>query len=243
MAHEIKTAPGLGIAGRVQGHAIQIGNARFLEQAGLKVDQWQKARFQQQDGQIVILMAIDQQPAATFLLADQVRPSAAEMLSKLRGQGLRIVMLTGDRQSTAAHLANKLGITEVIAEVLPDEKAAVIAELQQQGRVVAMAGDGINDAPALARANVGIAMGTGTDVAIQSAAVTLVKGDLSGIVRAMELSQATSRTIRQNLLLAFGYNAICIPVAALGWITPMWASAAMSLSSVSVILNSLRLRR
>lgn len=243
MAHEIQTAPGLGIAGRVQGHVIQIGNARFLEQAGLKVDQWQKGSSQQQDGQIAIHMAIDEQPAATFLLADQVRPSAAEMLSKLRGQGLRIVMLTGDRQSTAEHLAEKLGITEVIAEVLPDEKAAAIAELQQQGRFVAMAGDGINDAPALARANVGIAMGTGTDVAIQSAAVTLVKGDLSGIVRAMELSQATSRTIRQNLILAFGYNAICIPVAALGWITPMWASAAMSLSSVSVILNSLRLRR
>ncbi len=245
MAHEIQTAPGLGIAGQVQGHGheIQIGNARFMEQAGLKADQWQKASSRQQDGQIVIFMAIDHQPAATFVLADQVRPSAAEMLSKLRAQGIRIVMLTGDRQSTATHLAQKLGITEVIAEVLPDEKAAVIAQLQQQGRFVAMAGDGINDAPALARSHVGIAMGTGTDVAIQSAAVTLVKGDLSGIVRAIELSQATSRTIRQNLILAFGYNALCIPVAALGWITPMWASAAMSLSSVSVILNSLRLRR
>jgi Cu+-exporting ATPase len=151
-------------------------------------------------------------------------------------------MLTGDSRLTAESVANRLGIDEVIAEVLPDQKGEVIARLQREGRKVAMAGDGINDAPALAKADIGIAMGTGTDVAMESAGVTLVKGDLLGIVRARRLSRATSAAIRQNLFLAFIYNAISVPAAAVGFISPMWASAAMSLSSVSVIANSLRLR-
>jgi Cu+-exporting ATPase len=202
------------------------------------------------DGQTVVYVSIDSQPGALLGLTDPIKPSAAEAVENLHRQGIRIVMLTGDNHATAEVVASKLGIDEVLAEVRPDEKADVVAKLQAQGRVVAMAGDGINDAPALARAQVGIAMGTGTDIAIESAAITLVKGDLRGIVRALALSRATMRNIRQNLFFAFIYNTVGVPVAAgvlypfFGLLlSPMIASAAMTFSSVSVIGNALRLRR
>jgi len=175
-------------------------------------------------------------------VADPVKATTPEALEMLHAEGLRVIMLTGDSRATAQAVARTLGIDEVIAEVLPEQKGQIVARLQREGHRVAMAGDGINDAPALAQADVGIAMGTGTDVAMESAAVTLVKGDLRGIVRARRLSRATSAAIRQNLFLAFVYNAVSVPLAAFGLVSPMWASAAMSLSSVSVIGNSLRLR-
>ena len=185
-----------------------------------------------------------------FLLTDRVKTTTSEALALLRADGLRVVMLTGDRKAAAEGIAKELGITEFEAEVTPQRKAEVVAELKRKGRVVAMAGDGINDAPALAAADVGIAMGTGTDIAMESAGITLVKGDLRGIVRARRLSRATVVNIRQNLGFAFLYNAVGIPIAAgvffpvFGWVlSPMIASAAMSLSSVSVIMNALRLRK
>jgi Cu+-exporting ATPase len=197
-----------------------------------------------------MFVAVDGQFAGLIGVADPIKATTAEAIAQLHAEGLRVVMLTGDSETTARAVARRLGIDEVIAGVLPDEKAAHIASLQASGRVVAMAGDGINDAPALARAEVGIAMGTGTDVAMQSAGVTLVRGDLRGIVRARRLSRATMANIRQNLFFAFVYNIIGVPVAAgvlypvFGLLlSPMLAAAAMSLSSVSVIGNALRLRR
>ena len=195
-------------------------------------------------------VSIDGQPAGTLGLADPIKPSAREMIEQLHRDGLRIVMLTGDNRSAAEVVARSLGIDEVQADVLPDGKADAVAKLQAQGRIVAMAGDGVNDAPALARADVGIAMGSGTDVAMESAAITLVKGDLRGIVRARALSKATMHNIRQNLFFAFVYNVIGVPVAAgvlypfFGLLlSPIIASAAMTFSSVSVIANALRLRK
>jgi Cu+-exporting ATPase len=197
-----------------------------------------------------VYLAIEGRLAGLIAVADPVRPTAKEALRKLRDQGLRIVMVTGDRRPTAEAVARQLEIQEVIAEVLPAQKAEIVKRLESEGRRVAFAGDGINDAPALAAARVGIAMGTGTDVAIQAAGITLVKGDLAGIVRARRLSQATMRNIRENLFFAFAYNALGIPLAAgvlypvFGLLlNPMIASAAMSFSSVSVIANALRLRR
>jgi P-type Cu+ transporter len=181
--------------------------------------------------------------AGLLSVADPIKATTAEAIKMLHAEGLRIIMLTGDSRTTAESVARSLQIDEVIADVLPEQKGEVVARLQSEGRRVAMAGDGINDAPALAKANVGIAMGTGTDIAMESAAVTLVKGDLRAIVRARLLSRATSAAIRQNLFLAFVYNSLTVPLAAFGLVSPMWASAAMSLSSVSVIVNSLRLRK
>ena len=198
----------------------------------------------------VLCLAIDAKYAGNLAVADQIKQSTPNALRDLRTQGLRVVMLTGDNKIVAAEIAKKLGITEFEAEVLPEGKLEVIRKLQQQGRVVAMAGDGINDAPALAQADVGIAMGTGTDVAMESGDITLVKGDLTGILRARKLSQATMRNIRQNLFFAFIYNAIGVPIAAgllypfFGiLLSPIFAAAAMSFSSVSVITNALRLRQ
>jgi Cu+-exporting ATPase len=197
-----------------------------------------------------IYVAIDGRLAAVLALSDQIKPSTPEALQALRMDGMRVVMMTGDRHETARQLGDQLGILEVEAEVQPQQKAEMVKRMRSQGRVVAMAGDGINDAPALATADVGIAMGTGTDVAIESAGITLVKGDLRGIVRARRLSRVTIRNIRQNLAFAFLYNTLGIPIAAgvfypfFGWLlSPMLASAAMSFSSVSVIANALRLRR
>jgi Cu+-exporting ATPase len=197
----------------------------------------------------VLYLAIEGRLAGSFAVADPIKPSTPEALQRLRKDGLGIVLLTGDNRRTAEAIAAKLGIDRVFAEVLPDQKAAVIRQLKDEGRTVAMAGDGINDAPALAAADVGLAMGTGTDVAMESAAITLVKGDLGGVARARALSRAAMSNIRQNLVFAFGYNLLGIPIAAgvlypvFGWLlSPMIAAAAMSLSSVSVIANALRLR-
>jgi Cu+-exporting ATPase len=202
------------------------------------------------EGQTVLLAAVDGKLMGLLAVADPIRAGAREAVADLHAAGLRLIMLTGDSRATAETVARKLGLDTVIADVLPGDKKEVVERLQKEGRMVAMAGDGINDAPALAQAQVGIAMGTGTDVAMESAGITLVKGDLRGLVRARRLSRTTMDIIRQNLFLAFIYNAVAVPVAAgvlypfLGLlIGPIWASAAMSLSSVSVIGNSLRLRR
>jgi Cu+-exporting ATPase len=227
-----------------------LGNEGLLDQRGIDVSSVSSADALRNQGQTVMLLAVDGRLAGTISVADPIKASTEEAVGLLHAEGLRLVMLTGDSKVTASAVASKLEIDEVVAEVLPEQKRDVIRRLQSEGRIVAMAGDGINDAPALAEAAVGIAMGTGTDVAIESAGITLVSGDLRAIVRARRLSRATMRNIRQNLFLAFVYNAIGVPVAAgvlypfLGLlISPIWASAAMTFSSVSVIGNALRLRR
>jgi Cu+-exporting ATPase len=227
---------------------VVLGNRALLE--GLPKDLVERAERLRAEGQTVMFVVIDDQPAGLIGVADPVKETTPDAIRELHATGLRIVMLTGDSETTANAVAKKLGIDEVIAEVLPEQKADAIQRLQKQGRVVAMAGDGINDAPALAQAEVGIAMGTGTDVAMEAADVTLVKGDLRGIVRARRLSNATMSNIRQNLFFAFIYNALGVPIAAgvlypfFGvLLSPMIAAAAMSFSSVSVIANALRLRR
>ncbi|HXR34720.1 MAG TPA: HAD-IC family P-type ATPase, partial [Candidatus Binataceae bacterium] len=209
-----------------------------------------RAEEMRRDGQTVMLVAVDGKPAGLIAVADPIKSSTAEAVRALQADGVRIVMLTGDSATTAAAVARKLEINEVRAEVMPEQKASEVKRLQEQGLVVAMAGDGINDAPALAQAQVGIAMGGGTDVAMESAGITLVKGDLRGIAKARVLSRATMRNIRENLFFAFIYNVLGVPIAAgvlypfFGLLlSPMIASAAMSFSSVSVITNSLRLRR
>jgi len=242
---------GRGVKGRVSGRDVAIGNATLMREIGVDATELsQRAETLRHDGQTVVFVAVDGKPAGLIGVADPIKVSTPEAIRALHAEGLRIVMLTGDSSSTAAAVARKLGIDDVRAEVLPAQKVGVIKELQQAGRLVAMAGDGINDAPALAQAHVGIAMGTGTDVAIESAHVTLIKGDLRGIVRARRLSRQTMRNIRQNLFFAFIYNAAGVPIAAgvlYPWfgllLSPVIAAAAMSLSSVSVIANALRLRR
>jgi P-type Cu+ transporter len=243
-AQGFSAASGKGVTGQVDGRRAALGNAALLDEVHVDPSPLlARAEELRQDAETVVFVVIERQLVGLLGVADPIKERAKQALDELRGDGLRIVMLTGDSRATARVIAARLGIEEVIAEVLPDQKHAAIARLQQQGRVVAMAGDGINDAPALARADVGIAMGTGTDIAMESADVTLVRGDLGGIVRARRLSRATMRNIRQNLFFAFIYNAIGLPLAALGLLDPMIASAAMSLSSVSVIGNALRLRR
>jgi Cu+-exporting ATPase len=222
---------------------VAIGNPAMMETAKVDIDSVANRLDElRREAQTVMLVAVDGALAGLIGVADPIKATTIEAIQALRGEGFRIMMLTGDSRATAEEVARRIGIEEVIAEVLPEQKSQVVAQLQQEGRRVAMAGDGINDAPALAKADVGIAMGTGTDVAMESAAVTLVKGDLRGIVRARRLSHAISNGIRQNLFLAFVYNALSIPLAAFGLVSPMVARAAMSLSSVSVIANSLRLR-
>jgi Cu+-exporting ATPase len=242
---------GMGVTGKVDGKRVTAGNQRLLEKIGVKLDELQASADElRRQGQTVIFAAIDGRPAGIIAVADPVKDSAAQAIRDLQAEGLRIVMLTGDSQATAEAVARRLGISEFEAQVLPDRKSEVIERLQKEGRIVAMAGDGVNDAPALAQAQVGIAMGTGTDVAMESGGVTLVKGDLAGIVRARKLSRATMRNIRQNLFFAFIYNSVGVPVAAgvlypfFGiLLSPILAAAAMSFSSVSVITNSLRLRK
>jgi Cu+-exporting ATPase len=241
---------GKGVSAKVDGHTVLVGNAALLEDNGVDLGELRaRAEELRRDGNTVMFVAIDARAAGLVGVADPIKESAAEALSELRAQRVLVVMLTGDNRVTAEAVARRLGIDEVHAEVLPERKAEVVLELKEAGHVVAMAGDGINDAPALAAADVGIAMGTGTDVAMESAGVTLVRGDLRGIVRAVRLSRVTMRNIRQNLFFAFVYNTIGIPIAAgvlypaFGLLlNPMIASAAMSLSSVSVIANALRLR-
>jgi Cu+-exporting ATPase len=246
-----RSLTGKGVTGQVEGSTVGLGNAALLSALEVEAGALSGlAETMRREGQTVVFVTVDGRPAGLLGVADPIKLSTPEALELLRREGLRVVMLTGDSRTTAEAVARKLGIDEVIAEVLPEAKGDVVKRLQAEGRVVAMAGDGVNDAPALAQADVGIAMGTGTDIAMESAGVTLVKGDLRGIARARRLSQAALRNIRQNLFFAFFYNMLGVPLAAgvlfpvFGLLlSPMIASAAMSLSSVSVIANALRLRR
>jgi Cu+-exporting ATPase len=241
---------GKGVTGNIEDKSVLVGSASFLQSHGVAVEDMQaRAEELRADGATVINIAIDGRQAGLFAIADPVKPSTPDALKALAEEGIKVIMLTGDNRTTANAVARRLGIADVEADVLPEQKSAVVARLQKEGRVVAMAGDGVNDAPALATADVGIAMGTGTDVAMESAAVTLLGGDLGGIVRARRLSEATMRNIRQNLMFAFLYNGAGIPIAAgvlypaLGLLlSPIVAAAAMALSSVSVVGNALRLR-
>jgi len=250
-AADFRSETGKGVLGRVAGHEVALGNARLLADLGLgDVGAGDRAEALRAEGQTVVYLVVDGRPAGLIGVADPIKTTTPAALEGLRREGLRIVMLTGDNRTTAEAVARRLGIAEFEAEVLPADKAAAVARLQSEGAVVAMAGDGVNDAPALAAADVGIAMGSGTDIAIESAGVTLVRGDLAGILRARRLSRATLGNIRQNLFFAFVYNALGVPLAAGALypvfgllLSPMIAAAAMSLSSVSVIGNALRLRR
>jgi len=248
---EFTSETGGGVKGRVDGRQVWVGSARFLESLRVTIEAArERAEKLRAEAQTTLFVAVNGQLAGLIGVADPIRPSTTDALRMLRQERIRVVMVTGDSRTTANAVARMLGIDEVHAEVLPAQKSEIVTRLRSEGRIVAMAGDGINDAPALAAADVGIAMGTGTDVAMESADVVLVKGDLQGIVRARRLSRATMRNIRQNLFWAFGYNVLGVPIAA-GALYPVWgmllspmiASAAMSFSSVSVIANSLRLRR
>ncbi|HET7433168.1 MAG TPA: heavy metal translocating P-type ATPase [Thermoanaerobaculia bacterium] len=245
-AEEVRTIPGKGVTGTVGGYEIAIGNRALVENAG---ELESRAEAHRRKGATVMFVAIDGNAVGLVAVADPVKATSAEALNELRARGMTVTMLTGDARATAEAVAHSLGITSIEAEVLPDQKESIVRKLQDEGKVVAMAGDGVNDAPALSRAHVGIAMGTGTDVAIESAGLTLVKGDLRGIVRARNLSEAMMRNIRQNLFFAFFYNLLGVPIAAgilypfFGvLLSPMIASAAMTFSSVTVIANALRLR-
>jgi Cu+-exporting ATPase len=251
---QFRSVTGKGVTGTVAGRRVAIGTTAFLRNdvgvSGQSLTQWDdEAASLRREGQTILFVAIDEQAAGVLGVADPIKASTRDAVQELKAEGIRLVMVTGDHHDTAEAVARQLGIEEVMAEVLPDQKGQIIARLKSQGRVVAMAGDGINDAPALALADVGIAMGTGADTAIESAGITLVKGDLRGLLRARRLSQATMRNIRQNLFFAFLYNVIGVPIAA-GLLYPVWgillspiiASAAMTFSSVSVISNALRLR-
>jgi P-type Cu+ transporter len=248
---DFESVTGMGVIGTVEGRRVAVGNLRHLDALGIDADRLRgRADALRGEGQTVMFVAVDGRPAGLIGVADPVKPTTVEAIEALHREGLKVVMLTGDNRTTADAVARAVGIDAVEADVLPDQKADVVKRLQARGERVAMAGDGINDAPALAQAEVGIAMGTGTDVAMESAGVTLVKGDLRGIVQARRLSRATMRNIRQNLFFAFVYNALGVPIAAgilypfFGLLlSPMIASAAMTFSSVSVIGNALRLRR
>ncbi len=250
-ARDFEAVNGLGVKARVLGKTVLVGSRAFLSGNGIDAARWQeRAEAWRAQAKTVVFFAVDGELRGAAAVADPVKEGAAEAIAGLRAEGLRIVMLTGDAERTAEAVARQLGIAEFVAGVLPQDKAAHVERLQAEGRKVAMAGDGINDAPALARADVGLAMGTGTDVAMQSAGVTLVKGDLRAIGRAIRLSRATMRNVRQNLLFAFGYNTLGIPLAAGALypffgllLSPMFAGAAMAFSSVSVVGNALRLRR
>jgi P-type Cu+ transporter len=247
---EFSSLPGRGVMGVAAGAPVMLGSARLMEEKGIPlVHIVSKAKALREQGQTVMFLSVGRELAGVIGVSDPVKPTSKEAVAALHAMGIKVAMLTGDSAATANAVAGQLGIDSVFAEVLPAEKEAVIRRLQAEGRKVAMAGDGINDAPALARADVGIAMGDGSDIAMESAGVTLVKGDLKGLVSAVALSKAAMRNIRQNLFFAFVYNALCIPVAAgilypfLGIVlSPMIAAAAMSMSSVSVISNALRLR-
>jgi Cu+-exporting ATPase len=250
-AADFQSQTGKGVIGVIDGKRVAVGNLALFKALGIDPgDLPKEAEARRNEGQTVMLVAIDGRAAGLVAVADPIKESTIGAINALKAAGIRVIMLTGDSRTTATAVARKLGIDDVVAEVLPDQKAAAVKKFQDEGRFVAMAGDGINDAPALAQAQVGIAMGTGADVAMESSGVTLVKGDLRGIVRARRLSRATMANIRQNLFFAFIFNALAVPIAAgvlYPWfgllLNPMIASAAMSASSVSVIANSLRLRR
>jgi Cu+-exporting ATPase len=250
-AENFRSVTGRGIVGEVGGHSVAVGSRALMdERAALPSSAADRAEELRGEGQTVMFVAVDGVVAGLLGVADPVKESTPRAIRDLHGDGIELVMLTGDSRTTAEAVARRLGIDRVVAEVMPDEKADAVKRFQAEGKVVAMAGDGINDAPALAQAEVGIAMGTGTDVAMESAGVTLVRGDLNGIVRARHLSRATMRNIKQNLFFAFVYNSLGVPIAAgvlypvFGLLlSPIIAAAAMSFSSVSVISNALRLRR
>jgi Cu+-exporting ATPase len=248
---DFESVTGKGVQGRIGEQAVALGNRALMDALGVSVEVLaERAEALRAEGKTAMFIAVDGKPAGLVAVADPIKETTAEAIRALHAEGIRIVMLTGDSLTTAQAVAGKLGIDEVLAEVLPGQKAQKVKALQAEGRFVAMAGDGINDAPALAQAQVGIAMGTGTDVAMESAGVTLVKGDLRGIVRARKLSRATMANIKQNLFFAFVYNSLGVPIAAgvlypfFGiLLSPIIAAAAMSFSSVSVVGNALRLRR
>jgi Cu+-exporting ATPase len=247
---QFKSVTGKGVVAQIERADVIVGNRKLLEESGIDpAALTTDADAMRGDGETVMFVAVNRKPAGLIGVADPVKPTTPEAIRQLHDEHVRVVMLTGDSQTAAEAVAKKLGIDEVVAEVLPEDKSKVVERLQNEGRFVAMAGDGINDAPALAKAQIGIAMGTGTDVAMESAGVTLVKGDLTGILRARRLSRATMKNIKQNLFFAFVYNALGVPIAAgvlypvFGLLlSPMIAAAAMSLSSVSVVGNALRLR-
>jgi Cu+-exporting ATPase len=248
--HDFDSQSGKGVTGKIKGQHVALGNAMLMEAIAVNVSSMSdQANELRSDGATVIFIAVDNRLAGLLAIADPVKETTPEAISQLQKQGIHIVMLTGDNRRTAEAVAKTLGIEAVEAEILPEDKGKIVKKLREAGRIVAMAGDGTNDAPALAAADVGIAMGTGTDVAMESAGITLLKGDLIGIVRARKLSVATMRNIRQNLFFAFVYNSAGVPIAAgvlfpfFGvLLSPIIAAAAMSLSSVSVIGNALRLR-
>jgi Cu+-exporting ATPase len=249
-ATNFKSSTGKGIKGTVDSYTVCLGNKKIFSDLNIDIKPLElMGKAMQMDGSTVIFIAVDNKPAGIISIVDPIKNSAKKAIEYMQSKKINVVLLSGDNSATAQAVANMLGIDEVHADVLPSEKVEVVKSLQQEGRIVAMAGDGINDAPALAQANVGIAMGTGTDVAIHSASIVLVKGDLVGLLRAKKLAQAMMKNIRENLILAFGYNLLAIPIAAgllypfTGLLlNPMLASAAMSLSSISVIINALRLR-
>jgi heavy metal translocating P-type ATPase len=246
---EFVSLTGKGVTGKVGGHAVGVGTFKLVGDLAVSAELASRADALRREGATAMFVTIDGKLAGIIAVADPIKPTTQAALDSLKADGIKIIMLTGDNRVTAQAVAAKLGIADVEAEVLPDQKNAIVRRLRSEGRIVAMAGDGVNDAPALAQADVGVAMGTGTDVAMQSAGVTLVKGDLAGIARARSLSRATMRNIRQNLVLAFVYNVLGVPLAAGALypafgilLSPVIAAAAMSLSSVSVIGNALRLR-
>jgi Cu+-exporting ATPase len=248
---EFNAVAGHGLAARVDDYDVLVGNAKLMRDRNVSLDELaERAAALAAEGKTPMFAAIDGRVAGVLAVADQVKPESKAAITALQEMGLEVVMITGDSRATAEAVARAVGIRRVLAEVLPNEKAAEVKRLQAQPRIVGMVGDGINDAPALAQADIGIAIGSGTDVAIEASDITLMSGDLRGVVTAIGLSRATVRTIKQNLFWAFVYNVIGIPIAAgllyplTGWLlSPIIASAAMSLSSVSVVTNSLRLRR
>ncbi|MEX2016453.1 MAG: copper-translocating P-type ATPase, partial [Candidatus Hydrogenedentales bacterium] len=250
-SEDFDSVTGRGVRGKVEGRLVHLGNRRLMEEVGVELGPaWDRAEVLRSEGQTVMFLAADKKLIGLVGVADPIKETTAEALKLLHDEGVKVMMVTGDSKATAVAVAKKLGLDDVQAEVLPEQKGEVVKKLQAEGRRVAMAGDGINDAPALAQADVGIAMGTGTDVAMESAGMTLIKGDLRGIAKARRLSHATMRNIRQNLFFAFIYNALGVPIAAgvlYPWfgilLNPMIAAAAMSLSSVSVVGNALRLRK
>jgi Cu+-exporting ATPase len=250
LVHDFESITGQGVKGRVEGQMVALGSRTLMDSLGLALDQlWPQAEKLRAEGQTVMFVAIDGKIAGLISVADPIKDSARGAVQEMQKAGIRVIMLSGDSRTTAQAVGQQLKLDDVVAEMMPDQKVQYVDQLQSRGRIVAMAGDGINDAPALAKAHIGIAMGTGTDVAMESAGVTLVRGDLMGLVTARKLSQATLRNIKQNLFFAFAYNTAGIPVAA-GLLypffhlllNPMIAAGAMSLSSVSVIVNALRLR-